>query len=68
MDKNGYTDKRNGMRWHLAKDYALYSEYLRRSGDQPKARQYLDKTLEIFSAFSADGWVEGYEQKLVAMK
>jgi class 3 adenylate cyclase/tetratricopeptide (TPR) repeat protein len=57
-------DTRNGMRWHLAKDYALYSDFLNKGGEHQKARQYLEKAVETFTACGADGWVEKYEKQL----
>ncbi|MBW2608128.1 MAG: hypothetical protein JRD05_10895, partial [Deltaproteobacteria bacterium] len=40
-------DKRNGMMWHLGRDYALYAELFKRKGNQPKAREHLGKAIEI---------------------
>jgi tetratricopeptide (TPR) repeat protein len=55
-----------GMKWHLAKDYALYAELFKRKGDLPKARENLSKAIEIFKKCGADGWVEKYEKELVS--
>ncbi|MFX0202132.1 MAG: adenylate/guanylate cyclase domain-containing protein [Candidatus Hodarchaeota archaeon] len=60
-------DKRNGMMWHLGRDYALYAELFRRKGDLAKAKQNLDKAIEILKECGADGWVEKYEKKLAAL-
>jgi tetratricopeptide (TPR) repeat protein len=60
-------DKRNGMMWHFAKDYALYAELFKRKGDQPKARENLSKAIEIFKECGADGWVEKYEKELAVL-
>ena len=60
------TDKRNGMMFHLGRDYASYAELLKRKGDQSKARENLGKAIEILKKCSADGWVEKYEKELVA--
>ena len=59
------TDNRNGMRWLLASDYALYAELMRRKGDEIQTRQNLQKAIEIFKECSANGWVQKYEQELV---
>ena len=59
-------DQRNGMRFHLGKDYALYGELFKRKGDRPKARENLGKAVEIFKECGADGWVEKYEKELFA--
>ena len=32
-------DKRNGMKWNLARDYALYADLFKRKGDLPKAKE-----------------------------
>ncbi|MDY6789823.1 MAG: adenylate/guanylate cyclase domain-containing protein [Thermodesulfobacteriota bacterium] len=57
-------DERNGMRWHLAKDYILYSNFLNKCGEHQKERQYLEMAVETFTACGADGWVEKYEKQL----
>ena len=58
------SDKKNDMRWNLGRDYALYAELFKRKGDQPKARENLNKAIEIFKECGADGWVEKYEKEL----
>jgi tetratricopeptide (TPR) repeat protein len=60
-------NKRNGMIWHLAKDYALYAELFKRKGNLPKAKENLSKAIEIFKECGADGWVEKYEKELAAL-
>jgi hypothetical protein len=60
-------DKKNGMMWHLARDFALYAELFKRKSDLPKAREKLTKAIEIFKECSADGWVEKYEKELAAL-
>ncbi len=60
-------DKRNGVMFELGKDYALYTELLKRKGDQPKAKENLNKAIEIFKECGADGWVEKYEKELVSL-
>ena len=59
-------DRKNDMRWHLGRDYALYAELFKRKGDQPKARENLGKAIEILRECGADGWVEKYEKKLAS--
>jgi tetratricopeptide (TPR) repeat protein len=61
------TDNRNGMMWHLGKDYALYSELWRHKGRQSKARESLIKAIEIFKKCGADGWVQKYEHVLSSL-
>jgi class 3 adenylate cyclase/tetratricopeptide (TPR) repeat protein len=61
------TNKRHGMMWYLAGDYALYAELLKRKGEQPKARENLSKAIEIFKECGADGWVDKYEKELASL-
>jgi tetratricopeptide (TPR) repeat protein len=58
-------DKRNGMMFHLGKNYALYSDLFKRKGDLLRARENLIKAIKIFNECGADGWVEKYEKELV---
>jgi tetratricopeptide (TPR) repeat protein len=57
-------DKRNGMKFYLGKDYALYAEQFKRKGDQLEAKENLGKAIEMFKECSADGWVEKVEKEL----
>jgi tetratricopeptide (TPR) repeat protein len=61
------TDNRNGMRWFLANDYALYAELVKRKGDKLQTKQNLHKAIEIFKECGADGWVEKYEKELAEL-
>jgi tetratricopeptide (TPR) repeat protein len=58
------TNQKYGMRWNLARDYALYAELFKRKGDLPKVQENLSKAIEIFKECGADGWVEKYEKEL----
>jgi Tfp pilus assembly protein PilF len=60
-------DKRNGMAWHLARNYALYAELFVRKSDQAKARENLNKAIELFQKCGADGWVKRTEEKLAQL-
>jgi class 3 adenylate cyclase/tetratricopeptide (TPR) repeat protein len=60
-------DNRNGMRWHLARDYALYAQLLKRKGDHENARENLGKAVDIMKKCGADGWVEKYEKEQSAL-
>ncbi|UCF85455.1 MAG: hypothetical protein JSV50_07420 [Desulfobacteraceae bacterium] len=60
-------DTKNGMRWHLGRDYALYAELFKRKGDQSKAKENLNKAIEILKECGAKGWVEKYEKEVAAM-
>ena len=44
--------------FELGQDYALYAELFKRKGDQSKAKENLNKTIEIIKECGADGWVE----------
>jgi tetratricopeptide (TPR) repeat protein len=59
--------KKYGMMWHLARDYALYAELFNRKGNLPKAREKLNKAIEIFKECGADGWVKKYEKELATL-
>jgi tetratricopeptide (TPR) repeat protein len=61
------THKSNEMKWHLGRDYALYAEFFRRKDDQSKAKENLNKAIEIFKECGADGWVEKYEKGMAAL-
>jgi len=60
-------NKRNGMMWNLGRDYALYAELFKRKGDQSKAKENLNKAIEILKECGADGWVKKYEKELAAL-
>ncbi len=61
------TDKKYGMMRNLGQDYALYAEFYKRKNDQAKARENLNKGIEIFRECGADGWVEKYEKELAKL-
>jgi class 3 adenylate cyclase len=58
------TDTRNGMRFHLAQDFAQYAELCKRKGDLAMTKEKLSKAIEIFKECGADGWVKKYEEEL----
>ena len=57
-------DKRNGMMWQLARDYASKAEVSEQQGHQSKAIDELNTAIEIFKECGADGWVEKYKKEL----
>jgi tetratricopeptide (TPR) repeat protein len=57
-------DRRNGMMFDLGLDYALYAELFQRKGNQSRAKENLNKAIEILKACGADGWVEKYAKDL----
>jgi len=60
-------DDRNGMRFFLGSDYALYAELFRRKGDLSEAKDNLVKAIEIYKECGADGWVGKYEKELAVL-
>jgi tetratricopeptide (TPR) repeat protein len=60
-------DRRSGMKFFLGEDYALYTELLKRKGCQTKAKENLNKAIEIYRECGADGWVEKAEQQLTSL-
>ena len=60
-------DQRNGMRFYLGKDYALYAELFKRKGDRLKAQENLGRAIEILKECGADGWVSKYEKELAIL-
>lgn len=66
IEKAIEADNRNGMMWHLGKDYALYAEFFKRKGDQSKAKENLNKAIKILKKCGADGWVEKFEKIVVS--
>jgi tetratricopeptide (TPR) repeat protein len=61
------TYQKYGMMWDLAQDYALYAELYKRKGDPSKARENLNKAINILKECGADGWVERYEKELASL-
>ena len=60
-------DYRNGMMWHLGRDYAFYAELFKRKRDLTKAKEKLNKAIGILQECGADGWVEKYENELAEL-
>jgi tetratricopeptide (TPR) repeat protein len=60
-------DTRNGMRFHLGRDYALYADLFKRPRDRLKARENLGKAIEILKECGADGWMTKYEREMAAI-
>lgn len=56
--------KRDGMMWHLGRDYALYAELLKRKGDPAQAKENLNTAIQILKECGADGWVKKAEEAL----
>jgi len=60
-------DERNGMRFHLGRNYDLYAELFKRKGDVFKAKENLAKAIEIYKECGADGWVTKAEEELLRL-
>jgi predicted ATPase len=60
-------DARNGMKFHLGLDHALYSDYYKRKGDRTKAQEELGKAIEILQKCGADGWIKKFEKALAGL-
>jgi len=58
------TNERNGLKWHLGRDYNLFAELLRKRGDRLKAKEMLNKAKEIFKGCGAKGWMEKTENDI----
>jgi class 3 adenylate cyclase/tetratricopeptide (TPR) repeat protein len=64
MRKAIEADQRNGARFQLGLDHALYAEFFRRLKDSIKTQQELGKAIEILSECGAEGWVKKYETEM----
>jgi tetratricopeptide (TPR) repeat protein len=60
-------DTNSGMMWHAGRNYALYAEVCIRKGEESKAKENLNKAIEIMKNCGADGWVEKYEKELAVL-
>ena len=57
----------HGFSWSLGRDHALYAELFKGKNDLPKAREHMNKAIEIMKECGADGWVEKYEKELAEL-
>jgi len=60
-------DESNGTMWSLACDYLFYAELCKRKGDQNKAKENLNKAIEIFTECGAEGWQNKAEEEMAAL-
>lgn len=58
------SDRRNCLRFHLAKDYELYANLLKRKGDRPRALEYFGRAIDLFKECGADGWLKKAETEI----
>jgi class 3 adenylate cyclase/tetratricopeptide (TPR) repeat protein len=61
-------DERNGMMFHLGRDYALYADLLSRQGDRERAQARLGMAIEILKECGATGWVTKYEMEMAKLR
>lgn len=57
-------DEQNRLPWDLARDYALYAQFLKKKADPAQAKEKLGKAIELMQGCGADGWVKRYEEKM----
>jgi tetratricopeptide (TPR) repeat protein len=60
-------DQRNGTMHFLGQNYALYADLFKRKGDRLKAKENLDKAIEISKECGSDGLVIKYEKELATL-
>jgi len=67
IEKAIEADTKNGMMFYLGNDYASYAELFKRKEDQSRARENLNRAIEIYKECGADGWVEIAEKELASL-
>ena len=60
-------NSRNSMKWHLAEDYTIYADLLKRQGYRPKAKENLIQAIKIYQECDAYGWVDKTKKELEAL-
>jgi len=60
-------DKKRGMTFFMAKDYALYAELLKKRGDRTKAKEKLGRAIEIYKSCGATGWLKKAEEEMATL-
>jgi len=60
-------DTRNGMKWNLAIDHALYADWFKKKGDIQGAKEQLTKAIDLFRECGAAGWVTRTERTLAEL-
>ena len=60
-------DRRNGFRWQLATDHALYADWFKKKGDIQGVKEQLTNAIDLFRECGADGWVTRTERELSAI-
>lgn len=67
IQKSIETDKRNGMIFFTAKDYALYAEVLRKQGHWKNAKEMLHLAIQIYKSCGAKGWLIKAEKEMALL-
>jgi len=62
------TNEENGMMFALGGSYSLYADFFKQAGDNIKARENLNKAIDIYKECGSDGWVEMTEKKLAELE
>jgi hypothetical protein len=53
--------------WSLACDYAFYAELCRLKGDLIKARESLNRSIDIFTECGAEGWQNKAKEEMALL-
>jgi len=61
-------DQRNGMMFHLARDYAFSANVFKRKRQMPEAREDMGRAIEGLKDCGATGWVKKYEDELASLR
>ncbi len=61
------TDGKNGTRWYLATDHALYADWFKKKGNLSGAREQLSRAIKIFRECGAPGWADRAEKERTAL-
>jgi predicted RNA polymerase sigma factor len=59
--------KEMGTNYYLARTHAIYADLYKKEGDKSKAKENMNKAIEIFNECGADGWVKKYEEELASL-
>lgn len=67
LDRAIEADRNNEMNWHLGRDYALYADLHKRTGDRIEAKEKFGRAIDILKTCGADRWVEKYQKELALL-
>jgi class 3 adenylate cyclase/tetratricopeptide (TPR) repeat protein len=60
-------NSKNGARFYLGLDHALYGEFYKKQENHVRAQEELGKAAAIMRACGADGWAEKYEKEVAEL-